>query len=220
MVSPVINEQYYTGAFLVSEARGFLSRDQGTLDNLGTVVISQPGGLVLSTNVTGTGTVVPGSNHGNGTLGSVNQGSLVMVGTYEMVATSATQFTVNDPNGDAMEVATVGTVYSDAEIGFEIVAGSTAFAAGDAFGVVIPAGDGNYVPYTGTHPATAILFNRIENIPASSNVPCTVIDNDAEVNAAELQWDPSVVNSGSVAALQATALTQLRALRIKARAGI
>jgi hypothetical protein len=217
MTSPVILESFYTAAFLVSESNGAISRDVGAIDNAGTVAISQPGGLVLSKDITGTGTITAGTNTGNGTLGTLTQGNLVMAGTYAAVATAATVFSVSDPNGAAMAVAHTGTAYADAELGFIINAGTTAFVANDSFSIVIPPGDGNFIPYTGTKPAAGILFNRTENIPASSNKACTVLVRNAEVNLSELQWDPTVVASGSVVTLEATAVAQLRLLGIIAR---
>jgi hypothetical protein len=217
MTSPVILESFYTAAFLLSEAPGYISRDVGAIDNATGSAISQPGGLVMSKNVTGTATSAAGTNTGNGTLTLITQGNLIMVGTYVLTATSATAFTVSDPNGDAMAAAKTGVAYSDAELGFTLTAGGTAFVAGDTFTITVPPGDGNFAPYTGAKPAVAILFNRVENIPATGNKACTLIARFAEVNTSELQWDPTVTGSGSVATLEATALLQLRALGIIAR---
>ena len=219
MTSPILNEGFYTGAFMVSESPGALSRDGGVLINTGTAAATYQGGLVLSLDVTGTPTVVAvGGLAGKGTLGSVVQGAAMTVGTYTAIANSASTFAVSNPGNDAMAQATVGTVYADAEIGFTIASGATAFAVGDTFNIVIPAGDGNFVPYSGAHPASAVLFNQVKGLAASGTRKVAVIARNAEVNASELQWDASIINAGTATAgLQATALAQLKAKGIISR---
>lgn len=64
MVSPVLNENFYAGAFLVSEANGFLSRDTGLIRNAGGAELVLPGGLVLAT-LTADGSQVPYDNAGS-----------------------------------------------------------------------------------------------------------------------------------------------------------
>jgi hypothetical protein len=53
--------------------------------------------------------------------------------TFTITATSASNFTVAGSTSGAQAAATVGTPYSAAGIGFAIVAGGTAFVAGDVF---------------------------------------------------------------------------------------
>ncbi|MEI2428695.1 discoidin domain-containing protein [Lysobacter yananisis] len=55
--------------------------------------------------------------------------------TIHIVATSATSFTVTGTVSGALGTATVGTDFASAVIAFRIVAGSTAFVAGDQFAV-------------------------------------------------------------------------------------
>jgi hypothetical protein len=80
-----------------------------------------------------------GANTGNGTIGALSVGTTAKIGAYKLVATGPTSFAVTDPAGVALPVANVGTAYADAEIGFRVTAGSTAFAAGDSFTLTISA---------------------------------------------------------------------------------
>ncbi len=220
MVSPVINEQFYSGAFLVSKGDGFQSFDPGTILNSGSVGIEQPGGLVLAYDLVGapTGAAI-GTPTGNFTVGSLAAGASVEVGTYKLVATAATKFAVFDPNDVELGTLNTGTLYVSPEFSAEVVVGTTAAVAGDTYGVTFPAGDGNYVPLTATSPgpAAGVLYNRVY-VPASGTANVTVVKRLAEVNASELQWDPSITGAGTLeAGLQATALAQLKALTIQSR---
>src|ERR1700758_2333775 len=138
MVSPVLNEHWYSGGFLVSEANNYLSRDAGTISNSGGSDIELDGGLVLAP-AAGTVTATKGgTNTGNGTVTAISEGPDFIVGTYRLTATGATTFNVADPNGDAMPAATVGTPYADAQINFTINAGGTAYVAGDPWSLAVP----------------------------------------------------------------------------------
>ena len=220
MVSPVLTEGYYTGAFMVSEAPGYLSRDNGFITNSGTVDFQIQGGQVLTQALVGAPTVAAvGTIHGNGGLGTTTAvQNAAITGVYTLIANSATQFAVIDPNGVELSPANVGTAYADAEIGFQITAGSTAFAALDTFSITVPAGNGYYASFTGAAggPAVAIAYDRMW-VPAGTTKPIAVIARNAEVNASELQWDPLVINSGSVASIEALALAALRTRGIVAR---
>lgn len=88
-----------------------------------------------------------GTNTGNGTIGSLaieSSGTLtggvqpfIPAGTYTAVAEDATDFVVADPTGQELGIAQVGTAFTSDEIGFTITQGSTAFAAGDSFTIVV-----------------------------------------------------------------------------------
>ncbi|WP_428485962.1 head decoration protein [Rhodopila sp.] len=219
MVSPVLTENWYTSGFIVSEAPGKLSRSLGTIYNTGTADIVQEAGLVLAQATTATPTVTAGgANHGNGSVTAITAGNNAVLGAYTLLATSATSFNLTDPNNDAMGPATVGTAYAGAEIDFMINAGGTAFAAGDIFTLTLLPGTGAFVSYTGAVglPAVGVLYNLVW-VPAGGSTKVTVMARNCEVNRAELQWDPSIVNSGSVAALEATALAALATHNIIAR---
>lgn len=97
----------------------------------------------------GTAAATAGTNTGNGTISAIANEKGIKVGSYSLIATSATAFSVFDPNGARLKDATVGVAYSD-QIGFTITAGATAFAAGDSFAVAVASGSGSYVASVGT----------------------------------------------------------------------
>lgn len=218
MVSPVLTENYYTGGFMVSQAPGELSFDKGTIANAATVDLQQQAGLVLS-HAPGTPSAATAGvgNAGNGTVGTITAGKAVQIGVYTLLATAATTFDVVDPDGVNLGTATAGTPFTSAELNLTVTAGGTAFVAGDTFTVNVP--PAGYASYTGAAnlPAVAILYN-LEWIPASGSKAVTVVSRNAEVNKSELQWDPSIVNAGTVAAaVETAALAELASHGIIAR---
>lgn len=218
MVSPVLNEHFYTGAFLIREANGYLSRDKGELVNETSADISFEAGLVLSDVSTVIADfVVGGSNTGNGTIGSIT----VAVGTkpsnYEIAFTDATNYTVAGPDGSQLGVGVAGTALDVEGLSFTVSAGTTAFVAGDTFTiVVVPSGPKQYVPYTGAAAAAAVLFDRVY-VEAETARHVAVVSRLAEVNEQELCWDPAVTSAADVATLQSEALNQLAVGGIVAR---
>lgn len=218
MVSPVLTENFYTGGFLVSEAPGGLSRDGGTIANSGTVDLQQEAGLVLS-HAPGTpaAAVAGAANTGNGTIGTISAGAAVQAGVYTLIATAATTFDVVDPDGVNLGTATAGTAFTSAELNLTITAGGTAFVVGDAFEINVPA-TGAFKAYTGAAnlPAVAVLYNLCY-VAAGGSKKVAIVARNAEVNKSELQWDPTVINSGGVVALQTAALAQLATHAIIAR---
>lgn len=209
MVSPVLNEAFYTGAFLVRPADGNIWIDPGAINNSTGTDVQLNGGLVLARASNGTASATAGTNTGNGTMGAVTVNQAAKPGSYVFTATGAATFTAIDPQGYELQNVTVGAAYNDAELGFTITAGGTAFVAGDKFTVVVTAASNVYTPYSTTSgPAVGILFNRT-TVPASSSKTVGVVTRLAEVNVSELQWDATITGSGSMAALQAAALASL-----------
>lgn len=202
--SPVLNESWYTGNFLVSEANGFQSREVGVFTNSSGTDIALPSGLIVAFVNNGNSTVTAGTNTGNGTMGTITLGGAVQAGAYVATLTSATAFTVVAPNGESMAAGTTGSVYSDAQINFTITAGGTAFVAGDKFTIEVDVGTFGYASWAGTGIPAGILFNRLF-VPAGTTKKATVIARLAEVNTAELQWDAAVLAASNVATLKALA---------------
>jgi hypothetical protein len=216
MVSPVLNEQFYDGAFLVSEANGHMSRDPGVLDNSSGSDVLFEGGLIVNEITTGTETSAHGTNTGNGTIGAVSLGALDLFGTYNIVFTSVTEFNVVDPTGAVIGTGATGTPFVG-PVDFTITAGSTPFIVGDTFTITVTQQAPSWVSWTGgTITKLAILFNRVI-VSAGTSKDITLIIREAEVNTAELQWDAAVLSSGSVASLQAQALASLALANIIAR---
>ena len=215
MVSPVLYENYYSGAFLIREANGYLSRDTGVINNATGTDVSLQGGLVLSRDVPASAAAVAlGTNVGNGTFGAITLAAPAQAGgTYVLNMESATGFVVVGPSGVEIGHGVAGTVFNAGGLSFTLTAGGTAFAAGDSFDINVSPWDGAYTPYTGALPAVAILFSRTY-VPANGSKKVTLVTRLAEVNQGEVQWDPSVTGSGSVATLEAAAIASLTALGI------
>jgi hypothetical protein len=86
-----------------------------------------------------------GTNTGNGTIGTLSAGTGALIGGYVLTATSATNWTVVNPEGTSMPNATTGAAYSQQGLGFTITAGGTAFVAGDSFTVAAHDSIGNFI---------------------------------------------------------------------------
>jgi len=102
-------------------------------------------GTVLMQSTNYSVTTAAGTNTGNGTIGSVSAVAGALVGTYKATATSASNWTVTDPEGNSLAAATTGSAYSHGGIAFTITAGGTAFAAGDTFTLTVVDSIGNFV---------------------------------------------------------------------------
>ncbi|WP_419692236.1 head decoration protein [Burkholderia gladioli] len=135
-------ENWHSGGFLVSQANGHQSIEQGTLTGGVKVLAGTVLGTVLSAL---TATAVPlGTNTGNGTFGAITPQAApaTQIGVYNVALTSATAFTVTAPDGQTANGA-VGSAFSGLGIGFTITAGGTPFVAGDSFTLTTTATPGN-----------------------------------------------------------------------------
>lgn len=191
-------------AFVLSEADGFLSRENAVVTQAGTAVKS---GALLAQVDAGAGTfAVDAGATGNPTAGTVVIGAAAIPGVYAITFTAATKFDVEDPNGVAIGSGTLGVAFSKAGLGVTLTAGATPAVAGDRATITVAAGSGKYVPYTAgaaAGPAAAILY---QSLPAATgDVKAVVFTNDCEVNRALLTG------------LDATGEANLRALGIKVR---
>lgn len=191
-------------AFVLSEAGGFLSRENAVVTQAGTAVKS---GALLAQVDAGAGTfAVDAGATGNPTAGTVVIGAAAIPGVYAITFTAATKFDVEDPNGVAIGSGTLGVAFSKAGLGVTLTAGATPAVAGDRATITVAAGSGKYVPYTAgaaAGPAAAVLY---QSLPAATgDVKAVVFTNDCEVNRALLTG------------LDATGEANLRALGIKVR---
>lgn len=219
--TPLI-ENWHAGGFLVSESRGHRSRDVGTIGGATKV---QPG-TVLGLQTGGVAAAWPGNpaqentNTGNGTIALA--GSPVVTGAqlgiYTLIATSPTNFQVNDPYGNVVGNATAASSSPPAfsnQIALSITIGSTPFVAGDEFSVEVEAITGAFIPLNpsasdGSQTAAGIAFGFTD--ATLNDVPGTVVTRECEVNGSELIWP-----SGATAAQIAAATAQLTALGIITR---
>jgi hypothetical protein len=103
-----------------------------------------------------------GGNTGNGTFGTVVPGSSFKAGAYKVAMLTATTFSVTNPDGAVLPAGATGAPYSNAQLGFTLTAGGTAFVAGDSFSIQM-----NHIPlpssyFTGPADAsnnTEVAFN-------------------------------------------------------------
>jgi hypothetical protein len=135
-------ENWHNGGFLVSQANGHQSIEQGTLTGGVKVFAGTVLGTVLSALTAAAAAL--GTNTGNGTFGTITPQAApaTMIGTYNVALTSSSAFTVTAPDGQTATGA-VGSAFSGLGIGFTITAGGTPFAAGDSFTLTTTATPGN-----------------------------------------------------------------------------
>ncbi|OUL79871.1 head decoration protein [Paraburkholderia hospita] len=135
-------ENWHNGGFLVSQANGHQSIEQGTLTGGVKVFAGTVLGTVLSALTAAAAAL--GTNTGNGTFGAITAQAApaTMIGTYNVALTSSSAFTVTAPDGQTATGA-VGSAFSGLGIGFTITAGGTPFAAGDSFTLTTTATPGN-----------------------------------------------------------------------------
>lgn len=133
------------------------------------------------------------TNTGNGTVGTASATSAAKIGNYALKATSATVFSVTDPEGVAMPNATVGTAYTQNGLTFTITAGGTAFVAGDTFTVEFADSVGNFIlsvktASDGSQTPAAILADFADASGGPVRTGAYVM---AEVNGRALNFDAS-----------------------------
>jgi hypothetical protein len=144
---PVLTERNYLGDWLKYEWENQYSREAVTVLAGSGAVRALLSGMVLGriTKGAATGAAVAG-NTGNGTITAApTVGAAAKPGVYQLVciepATNAGKFTVEDPDGILIGVATVGVAFTT-HLTFTIADGSTDFASGDAFTITVAAGSG------------------------------------------------------------------------------
>lgn len=213
-----ITEKARPLAFILSEANGYQSREVLTIAS-GAGKLEA--GTVLGQVSVGAATAAAksGGNTGNGTISAVTVLSGAKAGVYALRFTSATAWTLTDPDGFALAPGVNGTANAN-DLGFTTTAGGVAFVAGDGFDITVAAGSGVYWPSTnaavagkaGIEVASAILGYGVDATNAAVDVVC--IANDAEVKEPMLIFDASVDDSTK----RAAKVAQLRtSSRIKAR---
>jgi len=208
-----LQEQWHPGGFLVSEARGHLSRDKGLITG-GAKIYP---GTVLGLQTVGTTAAAAaiGANTGNGTFGAITVAAGAIAGNYAVEFDDATHYVVSNPAGAEIGHANTGAVFSAGGLSFTITAGGAAFVPGDSFNVTVAAGTGKWLTCTstatdGSQIAAGICFGLSD--ATLNDVSGAVVTRMCEVNASELIWDPSM-SAGNIT----TALAQLAALGIVAR---
>lgn len=165
-------------------------------------IVSQP--IILSAGTLPRGSVLgavgtldviaqAGTNTGNGSIGTISASTGSKVGAYTLKASSASTWSVTDPEGNALPNATTGTAYSQQGINFTITAGGTVFAANDSFTLTVVDAVGTYklcvkTANDGSQTPVAILADYAD---ASAGAVTTGAYMMAEVNANALNFDAS-----------------------------
>lgn len=211
----------YLGDWLKWEQENLYSREEITVlagSGASRVLTS---GMVLAKVTKGAATpAAVAGNTGNGTIGAVTVGAAAKPGVYNLVCiepgTNVGEFSVEDPDGITIGVATVAAAFSAGGLGFTIADGSTDFASGDAFTITVAAGSGKWVQIdddgtTGTEDAAGIL---LLDVTAADGVDAkgVAIVRDAIVSTTGIVW-PGDFDANEKSA----ALAQLATLGIIAR---
>lgn len=145
-----LTETTHAGGFILSEANGNLSRENGILItgqnlNAGAVLgqITQAQAAAPIPAIVGTGT---------GLMSALTFGPDVQTGNYvvTLLETSATAaFSVVAPDGTALPNGAVGTAYASSHLSFSIANGGT-MTVGDSYTVAVTAGGTPVLVGTGT----------------------------------------------------------------------
>jgi hypothetical protein len=199
------------GDFLLSEANGTFSRENGILASGNNLLA----GAVVAALLTASGAKASGS--GDGTVGAVTLGNAAEVGTYVLTckaaATNAGTFSVQTPSGEYLPDLTVATAYASSHINLTIADGSTDWAAGDVVKVEVEAGKYTELDPSGTDGsqiAAGVLWNNTD--ASDADTACVVIRRQAEAKADGLVWP-----SGATDPQKSTAIAQLAELGIVLR---
>lgn len=196
---PTLNENPHTGGFILSEANGNRSRENGVL-KMGQKLMA---GAILAQLLLA-GAAVAGTNTGNGavTVGAI--GADAKIGTYRLVcvtaASNAGTFNFYAPDGSLVrEITAGGGAAANDHVTVTIADGATDFAAGDSFTIAVTGGAYEALDPAeddGAQTAAAILYAGVDATDADT--PCVVVARDAEVNKHELIW-PSGISEGNKA---------------------
>lgn len=216
-MSQVFTEGRHPAEFILAEANGNRSRDNGIIA-AGLAVLA---GTVLGLIAANTGAVTVGapafSGTGNGALTKANPayGAGVLEGTYRIQlideGANAGDFEVVRPDGTIDGFASVGTAY-DGQVKFTIADGATDFASPAAFTLPVTiadlAGVGQFGPLDldgtdGTEKAAAIALYPVASTDTIRAV--SLITRDCTVNGKCLEWPDGVTDQQKATAVAALA---------------
>jgi hypothetical protein len=219
----VLTERKYLGDWLKYEWENQYSREAATILAGSGAERALLSGMVLGriTKGAATGAAVAG-NTGNGTITAApTVGAAAKPGVYQLVciepATNAGKFTVEDPGGILIGVATVGVAFTT-HLTFTIADGSTDFASGDAFTITVAAGSGKVkqIDFAATDgsdvAAGALLLDA--TAPDGVDKPATAIVRNAIVSDNGITWP-----AGATTNQKNAAIAQLRSAGILVRQG-
>lgn len=211
---PVQTESNYLGDVLKYEAPNLFSRDEVTL-TAGNLAL----GAVVGRKAPAV-TVTPGTNTGNGVMGTVTLGPVALPGNYVLTCktkvTNAGVFTVVDPRGLPLPDLTVAVAYAGDHINCTLADGSTDFEVGDKFTIAVSVasevGEFNPAASDGLQFAAGVLVEAVDASAAAKQT--VIIARDAIVSRLALVW-----KTGATAPQKAVAIAQLKTLGILVREG-
>jgi hypothetical protein len=220
---PVLSEGNYLGDWLKWETENHYSREAVTvLAGSGADRVLTTG-MVLGrvTKGAATGAAVAG-NTGNGTITAApTVGVAAKPGVYRLVciepATDAGKFSVEDPDGVLIGIATVAVEFTT-HLTFTIADGSTDFAAGDAFTITVAAGSGkvkqiDFAATDGSDAASGLLLLDT-TAPDGADKSGVAIVRNAIVSDNGITWP-----AGATTNQKNAAIAQLKAAGILVRQG-
>lgn len=178
--------------FILSEAEGARSRENGLLLNGETVVAGQVLGLVR---VGAGSSAAQAGNVGNGVMGAITVGAGAKAGVYHLIivepATNAGAFVLEDPDGIEVGHGNVAAAFSAGGIGFTLADGATDFSAGDGFNITVAAGSGKLRAFAtantdgSQNPRAVALYG---NVASGADLAVAYIARDCEVNLKALTF--------------------------------
>lgn len=216
-MSQVFTEGRHPAEFILAEANGNRSRDNGIIA-AGLAVLA---GTVLGLIAANTGAVAVGApaftGTGNGVLTKANPayGAGVLEGTYRIQlideGANAGDFEVVRPDGTIDGFASVGVAY-DGQVKFTIADGATDFTSPAAFTLPVTiadlAGVGQFGPLDldgtdGTEDAAAIALYPVGSTDTIRAV--SLITRDCTVNGKCLEWPDGITDQQKATAVASLA---------------
>lgn len=187
-------------------------------------------GMVIGRVAVGAATpaAVAGNTGSSGTIASVAVGANAKPGVYRVICiepgANAGKFSVEDPDGIVVGIATVAVEFVGGGLTFTIT-DATDFVAGDSFTITVAVGTVKVLQYnqdgtTGIEDAAGILIcdangSPVITAPSATDVKAVILARGpAIVNRRQLTW-PSDIDAGEQAAAEA----QLEALGIQLAEG-
>jgi hypothetical protein len=220
---PVLTESKRLGDWLKYEQENHYSRDIVTILAGNGAERALLSGMVLGkvTKGAAVGAAVAG-NVGNGTITAAPVvGVAAKPGVYRIVciepATDGGKFTVEDPDGILLGVASVGVEFTT-QLTFTIADGAIDFASGDAFTITVAAGSGkfkqiDFAAVDGSNVACGLLLLDAA-APDGADSSAVAVVRNAIVSDNGITWP-----SGATTEQKAAAVTQLKAAGILVRQG-
>lgn len=182
-----LTETTHAGGFILSEANGNRSRENGILNAGNNLEAGAVLGRILYTQAAAPNPAVTKAegSSANGVMTNVKPGPLAQVGNYVVTCITAAAnggvFSVTSPDGTSLPNATLASgsvAYKSEHIDFTIADGSNDFKVGDKFTVAITAAAAPTVVGTGDGTMSAVSLGRSVK-PGTYRVECATAATNA-----------------------------------------